>query len=62
MKNEYLKRYGTPARMFNTVRVALEEKVASVKEQQRLRSDSLVRQIASAGRVIAEVAGCGRWD
>ena len=31
LKGEYPKRYGIPARMFNTVRVALEGKVASVK-------------------------------
>ena len=62
LKNEYLKRYGIPARMFNGARVSLEGKVASVKEQQKLRSDSLVRQIASAERVIAEVAGRSRRD
>ena len=62
LKSEYLKRYGIPARMFNAVRVSLEGKVASVKEQQKLRSDSLVRRIASAGRGIAEVAGRGRRD
>jgi len=59
LKNEYLGRYGIPARMYNGVRVSLEGKVASVKEQQKLRSDSLVRQIASAERVIA---GRGRRD
>ena len=37
LKNEYLERYGIPARMFNGVRVSLEGKVASVKEQQKLR-------------------------
>ena len=62
LKSEYLKRYGIPARMLNAVRVSLEGKVASVKEQQKLRSDSLVRQIASAERGIAEVAGRGRRD
>ena len=62
LKNEYLGRFGIPARMFNGVRISLEGKVASVKEQQKLRSDSLVRQIASAERVIAEVARRGRRD
>ena len=53
LKREYLKRYGIPARMFNGVRVSLEGKVASVREQQRLRLDSLHRRIDRAGRQIA---------
>ena len=48
LKREYLKRYGIPARMFNGVRVSLEGKVASVKEQQKLRLDSLRRRIDRA--------------
>ena len=44
LKGEYLKRYQMPARMFNGVRVSLEGKVASVKEQQELRVDILGRQ------------------
>ena len=34
LKSEYLRRYRIPARMFNSVRVLLEGKVASVREQQ----------------------------
>ena len=60
--NHFCNGYGIPARMFNGVRVSLEGKVASVREQQKFCSDSLVRQIASADRVIAEVAGRGLWD
>ena len=41
LKNEYLERFGIPARMFNAVRVSLEGKVASVKEQQKLRVEQL---------------------
>ena len=37
LKSEYLKRYGIPARMFNGVRVSLEGKIASVREQKRVR-------------------------
>ena len=62
LKSEYLERYGIPARMFNAVRVSLEGKVASVKEQQKLRVDSLGRRIARAERQIADAAGRGRWD
>ena len=62
LKNEYLGRYGMPARMFNSVRVSLEGKVASVKEQQKLRLDSLRRRTAAAEREIAKLAGRGRWD
>ena len=68
LKREYLRRYRIPARMFNGVR-ALEGKTASVREQQKLRLDSLGRRIARAQRQItgaietAEVGlpvrGCG---
>ena len=33
LKGEYLRRYRIPARMYNGVRVSLEGKVASVREQ-----------------------------
>ena len=62
LKSEYLRRYGIPARMFNGVRVSLEGKVSSVKEQQKLRVDSLGRQIARAEGQIADAAQRGRWD
>ena len=62
LKSEYLKRHGIPARMFNGVRVALEGKVASVREQQKLRVDGLGRQIARAQRQVADAIERGRWD
>ena len=62
LKTEYLKRYGIPARMFNGVRVSLEGKVASVREQQKRQVDSLGRRIARAQRQIAGAAEHGRWD
>ena len=62
LKNEYLECYGIPARMFNGVRVSLEGKVASVKEQKKLRSDSLRRRIARAEGQISDAAGLGRRD
>ena len=62
LKGAYLKRYRIPARMFNGVRVSLEGKVVSVKEQQRLRLDSLGRQIARAQGQIADAVEHGRWD
>ena len=62
LKSAYLKRYEIPARMFNGVRVSLEGKVASVKEQQKLQLDSLRRRIARAQREIANSAERGRWD
>ena len=62
LKSEYLKRYGIPARMFNAVRVSLEGKVASVREQQKLQLDSLGRRIARAQRQIAGAAEHRRWD
>ena len=62
LKSEYLKRHGIPARMFNGVRVSLEGKIASVREQQKLRLDDLGRQIARAQRQIAGAAEHGRWQ
>ena len=62
LKSMYLERYGIPARLFNGVRVSLDGKVASVKEQQKLRVDSLRRRIARAGREVSDVAARGRWD
>ena len=62
LKNEYLRRYGIPARMFNGVRVSLEGKVASVQEQQKLRVDSLGRRIAQVERQVANGTERGRWN
>ena len=62
LKSPYLKRYQIPARMFNGVRVSLEGKVASVKEQQKLRVDSLGRRIARAQRQVADSTDRGRWQ
>ena len=48
--------------MFNSVRVSLEGKSASVKEQQKLRLDDLQRRIARAEQQIADAAEHGRLD
>ena len=53
---------GVLYRMFNAVRVSLEGKVASVREQQKRQLDSLDRRIARAQRQIAGAAEHGRWD
>ena len=62
LKTGYLERYRIPARMFNGVRVSLEGKVASVREQQKLRLDGLQRRIARAEQQIADVAEHGWLD
>ena len=62
LKSDYLQQHGIPARMFNAVRVSLEGKAASVKEQQKLRVDSLQRRIAQAERQIAISSEHGRWE
>ena len=62
LKRTYLARYGIPVRMFNAVRVSLEGKVASVREQQKLRVNGLGRQIARAEREIAKTGERGRLD
>ena len=46
LKREYIKEHGIPARMFNAVRVSLDGKVSSVREQQKQRVDGLQRRIA----------------
>ena len=48
--------------MFNAVRVLLEGKVASVREQQKLRLDDLQRRIARAERQVSDAAERGRLD
>ena len=62
LKRVYLERYGIPARMFNAVRVSLDGKISSVKEQQKLRADSLQQRIARADGQVSDAAERGRWD
>ena len=61
LKQEYLRRYGIPARMFNGVRVSLEGKMVSVREQQLQRRDELQRRISRAqGQMAQEGEGVRR--
>ena len=62
LKSEYLRRYGIPARMFNGVRVSLEGKIASVREQQKLRLDDMARRIARAETEVAAAEQDGLWN
>ena len=62
LKRAYLRRYGIPARMFNGVRVSLESKVASVREQQKLRKHDLSARIKGAKKQVAGLAEQGSWD
>ena len=62
LKRAYLERYGIPARMFNGIRVSLEGKVASVREQQKRRGDDLRRRIARAEGQISHASEHGRWQ
>ena len=62
LKSAYLKRHGIPARMFNAVRVSLDGKSASVREQQKLRLGDLQRRIARAEEQTADAAEYGRLD
>ena len=62
LKGVYLERYGIPARMFNGMRVFLDGKVASVREQQKLRGDDLRRRIARDEPQISDASEHGRWD
>ena len=62
VKQEYLRRYRIPGRMFNAIRVSLEGKVASVREQQLLRRDDLQRRIARAQGLIDQDGEGARPD
>ena len=62
LKSAYLKRHGIPARMFNGVRVSLDGKSASVREQQKLRLGDLQRRISRAEEQTADAAEHGRLD
>ena len=62
LKSAYLKRHGIPARMFNGVRVSLDGKSTSVREQQKLRLGDLQRRISRAEEQIADAAEQGRLD
>ncbi len=60
LKSVYLGRYGIPARMFNAVRVLLEGKLASVREQQKLQLGSVRRGIDRAKQQAFKAAEWGR--
>ena len=62
LKSDFLERYGIPARMFNAVRVSLEGKISSVKEQRLLRRDDLRRRIERAQDQIARSGPEARPD
>ena len=62
LKSDYIREHGIPARMFNAVRVSLEGKVSSVREQQKLRLDGLQRRIAQAERQVGKDEEPGRWQ
>ena len=61
LKSDYIREHGIPARLFNVVRVSLDGKVSSVREQQKLRVDGLQRRIARAERQVAKDEEQGRW-
>ena len=60
MKRDFLRRYRIPARMFNSLRVSLEGKMAAVKESMALRRDSLERNIARTQGQVARAKSRGR--
>lgn len=53
LKDEYPHRYEIPTRMFNSVRLSPESKVASARATMELRRDDLVRWIGRVERVLA---------
>ncbi len=59
LKKEYLRRYRIPARMFNSIRVSFEGKVAAVKQSMALRRESLDRNIARTKGQVARATSRG---
>ena len=62
LKSSYLIKYKISARMFNSLRVALEGKVSAVRESMKLRVESLERRIARAEVQIARALKQGRLN
>ena len=62
LKREYIKEHGLPARMFNGLRVSLDGKVSSVREQQKRRVDGLQRRTARAERQVAKAEERDWWQ
>ena len=60
LKRGYLSAHRIPARMFNSLRVSVEGKIAAARESQLLRQASLARRIARAETRASEVAGGGK--
>ena len=62
LKREYIREHGIPARLFNAVRVSLDDKVSAVRAAQRLRVDGLERRIAQGERQVGKAEEQGRWQ
>ena len=62
MKNSYLRRYRIPARMFNSLRVSLDGKMASIRESMTLRREGLERNIARTQGQISRADSKGLKD
>ena len=62
LKNEYLIRYRIPARVFNSLRVSLEGKIASRRESLDDEIEKLEQRIARAEKQIVEVVEQGRLN
>ena len=55
LKREYLREHRIPARVFNSMRVSLEGRIASGRESQRLHRDALRDRISRARKRLADV-------
>ena len=55
LKREYLREHRIPARVFNSLRVSLEGRMASARESQRLHGDTLRDRISRAGKGLTDV-------
>ncbi len=60
LKNSFLVKYQIPARMFNSLRVSLEGKIAAVRESQSRQIESLGRRIFRAEKQIADALKRGK--
>ena len=62
MKKAYLRRYWIPARMFNSIRVSLDGKIAAIRESMARRREGLKRNIARTHGQISRGTSRGGWQ
>ncbi len=57
LKSDYIRRYGIPARMFNSLRITLEGRMSSARESQKLHRSTLEGLIARSEKQLRSLIG-----